>query len=238
MYLFAMDPEARQWHKIAQSVWFDENSYDDIAIDSEALMSTKIGDKTMIQKLRYLEDAPKEVRDNASQLLLRIKVNVMDVISTLEHLNLYDPRHEDLCFNFDLSLFADEVSESHLSDNEDNKLIRIDWLGLEQSTKRKDTSGRITAFLEFEKSMARHVPLLKTSFQETIYLEPLTPTGAVDKEKTHVVPSHFKLKHSQDDVVLLAFSPYSLAKGTCYRLMFNYYPAGQYQSISQMVTPE
>lgn len=46
-------------------------------------MSTKIGDKTMIQKLRYLEDAPKEVLDNASKLLLRLRVNVMDVINTL-----------------------------------------------------------------------------------------------------------------------------------------------------------
>lgn len=48
LYLFALNSETSQWQKIAHSVWFDENSYDDIAIDSEALMSSKIGDKTMI----------------------------------------------------------------------------------------------------------------------------------------------------------------------------------------------
>ena len=85
--------------------------------------------------------------------------------------------------------------------------------------------------------MGRHLPLLKSNFQESIYLEPLTEDGKADKTKTHVTPSHFKLKHSNDDTVVLAFSPYSLEQGTCYRLKFNFIPNGSLQSISQMVLP-
>ena len=88
----------------------------------------------------------------------------MGILDVLKAYDLYNPAHEDVCFNFDLSLFADEVGQNHLSDDENNKLIRIDWQGKEQSHNKFDTNGRINAYLEFEKSMAKHFPKLKTSF--------------------------------------------------------------------------
>jgi len=94
-------------------------------------MSTKIGDKTMIQKLRYLEDVDPALLEQASQLALRIRVNVMDIMRTLKDFALFNPDHEDICFNFDLSFFADEVGVGHLTDDEDNKMIRVDWHGKE-----------------------------------------------------------------------------------------------------------
>ena len=64
-----------------------------------------------------------------------------------------------------------------MNDDENNKLIRVDWQGKEQAAGSYDTSGRISAFCEFEKSLAQHIPHIKTSFQETIYLQPLLPNG-------------------------------------------------------------
>ena len=48
MYLFTFDSITETWAKIAQSHWFDENSYEDVNVDADAEMGTKSGDKTMI----------------------------------------------------------------------------------------------------------------------------------------------------------------------------------------------
>ena len=85
----------------------------------------------------------------------------MDIIDTMKNYGLYNPGHEDLCFNFELSFFADEISQNHLQDDEDNKIIRVDWQGKEQSHGMFDSSGRISAFIECEKSLAHHIPALK-----------------------------------------------------------------------------
>ena len=66
MFLYTYDPKNESWEKIAQSHWFDENSYEDVNVDADAEMSTKIGDKSMITKLRYLEDVAPEILMNAS----------------------------------------------------------------------------------------------------------------------------------------------------------------------------
>lgn len=193
MQMFAED-ETGHWHKIAHSTWFDEHSFEDVEMQADQLMGTKQGDKTMIQKLRYIENVPPEVLNNASKLSLHLKVNVRNVIDALTKHHVYDPRHEEICFNFDLSLFIDEVDAKHMSDNNDNKLMRVDWQGLEQASGMFDTSGRISAFLEFEKSLHSHIPALKQTFQEAIFLQPLLPNGEPDKSKKHIVPTHFKSK--------------------------------------------
>jgi hypothetical protein len=92
-------------------------------------MSTKIGDKTMIHKLRYLEDVSPELLDAASQFMLRIKVNAKEIIDALLKYKLHTPHLDSLCFNFDLQLFVDEIDPIHKQDNEDNKLMRVDWHG-------------------------------------------------------------------------------------------------------------
>lgn len=75
-------------------------------------------------------------------------------------------------------------------------MIRIDWHGKEQASNKFDTSSRINAFIEFEKSLSHHIPLLKSSYQENIWLQPLLRKGGEDTTGTHphVAPSHFKLK--------------------------------------------
>ena len=83
MYLFTQDTENDFWVKIAQSELFDENSLEDVNTDAEAQMSTKIGDKTMIHKLRYLEDVSPDLLTAASQFMLRIKVSTKEIIDAL-----------------------------------------------------------------------------------------------------------------------------------------------------------
>ena len=94
---------------VAKSHWFDENSHEDLQLDADAMMSTKMGDKTMIQKLRFLEDVSPDILENASKLTIKIKLNVMGLLDTLHDYQLYNAATEDVCFNFDLSFFADEV---------------------------------------------------------------------------------------------------------------------------------
>ena len=177
MYMFTLDTSTNKWEKIAQSHWFDEQSFEDVSLDAVADMATKLGDKTMVQKLRYLEDTPRELLENSSTLMLRIKVDTHEIVKALTANELYDPHTENLCFNFDLSFFADEVNPDHVTDEDENKLIRVDWQGREQSAGKFDTNGRLNAFLEFEKSIANHIPALKATFQAGIYLVALDAQG-------------------------------------------------------------
>ena len=104
-----------------------------------------------------MEDVDPKLSENASKIMLRIKVNTIQIVKELQKYNLYDPR-EGLCFNFDFSLFVDDVDiegdVAHLTDNKNNKLIRADWHGKEQAANAFDTSGRINVFLTFEKSLS------------------------------------------------------------------------------------
>ena len=59
----------------------------------------------------------------------------------------------------------------------DNKLIRVDWQGTEQSHMAFDTSHRVTAFLQYEKSLGRDIPNLKSTFERNVYLEEIEPEG-------------------------------------------------------------
>ena len=76
---------------VAKSHWFDENSKEDLQLDADAMMSTKMGDKTMIQKLRFLEDVSPDILENASKLAIKIKLNVMGQLDTLHDYQLYNP---------------------------------------------------------------------------------------------------------------------------------------------------
>ena len=102
-----------------------------------------------------------------------------------------------------MSLFIDEVGTNHLEDEEANKLIRIDWKGLEQSYDRYDTSKRLTALLQFEKSLSHHLPKLKSSFEDMVYLVPLDRNGKMDRHQEHVNASHMKLKVDSDNTLLI-----------------------------------
>ena len=221
MFLFAADPDGN-WHKIAHSELFDENSHDDIGIDADQELGLKLGDQTMIQRLRFVEEVDPAVVENASQLMLRLKVSPKAILDAISHNQLYNPNFESICFNFHMSVFIDEVDVHHMQDGTGNKLIRVDWRGKEQSFGHFDPSGRITAFLEYEKSMADHMPALKSTFHDQMYLQPLDEHGNENPHLPHVQPTHFNPKHDSDDVLIVSWSPYTLQAGVCYKLKFGH----------------
>lgn len=48
MKLFGFDDVSEEWVALASSHWFNENSYEDLSVDADAFMSTKIGDLNMV----------------------------------------------------------------------------------------------------------------------------------------------------------------------------------------------
>ena len=48
MSAYAVDPNTNKMSLVAKSHWFDENSHEDVLLDADSMMSTKMGDKTMI----------------------------------------------------------------------------------------------------------------------------------------------------------------------------------------------
>lgn len=91
MSAYAVDPNTNKMSLVAKSHWFDENSHEDLSLDADAMMSTKMGDKTMIQKLRFLEDVSPDILENASKLAIKIRLNVMGLLDTLHDYQLYNP---------------------------------------------------------------------------------------------------------------------------------------------------
>ena len=109
MKLLGLDEGTGDWHTLAVSHWVNENSFEDVSIDADQMLSTKIGDLSMVQKLRFVEDVPHEVAANASKLILRLKMNGLSVLKALESKNVINLKKDDFCFNFHLSIFIDEV---------------------------------------------------------------------------------------------------------------------------------
>jgi hypothetical protein len=219
--LFALDPTSEDpaYAKIATSHWFDEHSKDDSSsagADNEDLV---VGEKTMVQRLRYLEDDMPDFLGDASQLMLRIKVrpDSQKVVEGLAKYGGVEPEHDSLCFNFDLSFYAHEELEATVNDANMNKLIRVDWVGAQESSGKFDVTKAVTAILEYEKSLAQHAPLISANYAD-IYLQPVTKTGKEENSKKKVNPSSFKLKSSEDSVLMLFFSPFAMEKGQCYQI--------------------
>jgi hypothetical protein len=88
--------------------------------------------------------------------MLRIKMKPwgLKLVSKLRNGGFVDVVTDSLCFNFDFSFYAHEEQEATINDANANKLIRVDWVGPKESSKKFDPSAAITAYLEFEKSMS------------------------------------------------------------------------------------
>jgi len=228
MLLYALEEKgdgSQSWHRMAVSEWVNERRYEDISIDADDTLATTVGELTMVQKMRYVEDFPIEVAQRATTLKLTLRLVGKPVLDLLQLNQLYEPSRDTLCFNFFLSLFIDEISTRHLQDEQSNQMVRVDWQGREQALGEFDTNQRITAFIEFEKSISKHMPQMKMTFEETIFLLPLDKLMKPDKAAKRIPPTHFKTKQGSDDTLVLSFAPYTLEKDRCYKLVFGPDPA-------------
>ena len=177
----------------------------------------------MVQRLRFLDDEVPDFVGDSAELLLRLKLkpDSMRLVNDLARYELFDPRHDHLCFNFDLSFYAHEEIESTINDSSVNKLIRADWVGTQKSSGKFDVTKPITVVLEYEKSLSQHAPVITSNYAD-IYLQPITKKGNDATDKKKVYPSSFKLKNKEDAVLLLFFSADSMEKGQCYQLRFQF----------------
>jgi hypothetical protein len=124
-----------------------------------------------------------------------------------------------MCFSFDLSFYAHEETESAKTEPNMNKLIRVDWAGTQESSGKYDVTKAMTAVLEYEKSLSAHAPTINANYAD-IYLQPVSRQGKDETSKKAVNPAHFKLKSSEDSVMMLQFPAHSMEKGQCYHLRF------------------
>ena len=68
-----------------------------------------------------------------------------------------------------------------------NKLIRVDWVGTQESSGKFDATKSMTAVLEYEKSLAQHAPMITANYAD-IYLQPVTKLGKDETSKKKVNP--------------------------------------------------
>ena len=161
------------------------------------------------------------------------------VLQILEHNNVINIKKDNYCFNFHLSLFIDEIGQSHLFDESSNELIRVDWQGKEQGTNTFDPSKRVFAFLEFEKSMSHHLPHIKSSYQSPLELVAIDHNMNRLPGVKPIPAAHIIVKHDSDDTLVVSWSPHTLEKNVCYKLMFNSNTGrGPDTGLSSMLRPE
>lgn len=85
MRMMTLDKSTGNWIKVGKSQWVNQDRFEDISNDAFDELSTKIGDQSMVQKLRYYEDVPPEILETASHLMLQIQIKAMPIIDALSH---------------------------------------------------------------------------------------------------------------------------------------------------------
>ena len=103
--LFAKDPRGSSYSKIAQSYWFNEHSEDDLSTGTPDIENLKVGERSMVQRLRFLEDELPDYIQESAQLMLRIKMKPwgLKLVNKLKNGGFVDTDVDNLCFNFDFS---------------------------------------------------------------------------------------------------------------------------------------
>ena len=115
-------------------------------------------------------------------------------------------------------MFAHEEGAVGSAGYKKNALVRVDWVGKEQTANKFDVNDRLIAYMEFEKSLNHHLPKIKSSFQEILYLEPVDIHGNKIGSLGHVKPEFARAKKDEDNVLVLSFKPNSLHPATNYVL--------------------
>ena len=135
------------------------------------------------------------------------------------------------CFTFDLSIRISEVQFNETNytpdtDPTENELVRIDWSN-KLSDQLFDPRSKLSVFLQFKESMKEEYKTLK--FTPFVYLFPvdeknkgtaLKAFGENDFEK-RIYPETIRLSTIDKSSLVLTFLHNTLAKGTCYQLVFD-----------------
>jgi hypothetical protein len=132
----------------------------------------------------------------------------------------------EVCHNLELSVRA----ELRTGENEDgsaimgpSRLVRVRWEGNQVDGGHYDPAARLTATLEFDRSMKGAFQLLKASAWASLAPEkPTASGGAAAKTAAHAaMPTLKKLSTSDPSSILLQFPAGSLVGGWCHRLVLS-----------------
>ena len=93
-------------------------------------------------------------------------------------------------------------------------------------------NDKIVAFMEFERGLGRHMPKLKQSFRDILYLEPIDENGKRINLLKTVKPTYIRLKSDESNVLVVDFEPNSLQASQCYMLKIG--DIGQHDGIDKM----
>jgi hypothetical protein len=173
-----------------------------------------------VQRLKRLDragDLAEDVDVKGAVLRLRFPPSSIHLVD-----DLIDQGHlgtRELCHTFQLSIRA----ESRPGENEGgedpmgpSRLLRVRWVGDEASAGLFDHSKRVTAVLEFDRSMKAAFKILKTTgFANLVAAEPHVSAKQAGSAPDPVAPAAVRLSADDPSVITLEFPGGSLARGWC-----------------------
>lgn len=187
------------------------------------------------QRLKLLdreEDLAEDVNVDHAVLRIRYPPSSIHLVDELVDQGLL--HDQEACHTFELSIRAElrsGVNEAGESAVGPSRLLRVRWqgdevaaVGSEGAQSRFDPAGRVTAVLEFDRSMAEAFKLLKQSaFAVLTPNLDKPPAGATKSKKAPraVAAPTSRLSQSDPSMLLLKFPGGSLARGWCYTLEFS-----------------
>ena len=88
--------------------------------------------------------------------------------------------------------------------------------------------------------MSHHLPHIKTGYMSPLELVAIDHNMNRIANMKPIPAAHIMIKHDSDDTLVVSWSPHTLEKGVCYKLMFNADKGrgGVDTGLSSMLQPE
>jgi len=153
-------------------------------------------------------------------LRLRLPASALELLQTLKDGGHLAAGHE-ICHNFQLSVRAEKRGGGHAAGAEltgPSRLVRVRWDGEQVDTGVYDPRSRLTASLEFDRSMHGAYQALKTTEWASLVPEKAEGAGSTRAAPDVVRPSVKKLSAVDPSTIILQFPAGTLASGWCHRL--------------------
>ena len=191
-----------------------------------------------VHRLKLLEregELADDINLSGAVLRLRLPRSSVDIQDTLQEQGLVERGHE-LCHNFYLSVRAEKRAPDHdlgTIFETPARLMRVRWEGSALESGLFDPRSRITAFLEFDRSMKGADHLLKTGEWAV-----LVPDGAQPGHSERVSPISKKLSETDSSTLILDFAADTLSFGSCHKLLLSGGGAGMPDFDTQLLAED
>ena len=179
--------------------------------------------KHYVQRLKLVEKEGdlshnSETKFDRAVLRLKMPATALELVHTLNHEGLFGKG--EICHNFQLWIRAEKLDgegPTHTHGGE-AKLVRVRWEGYEVDPGLFDPRHKLTAALEFDRSMKGAHQLLKGSNWVSLVPHNKNENDTDRVAPDSVVPPAKRLNPDDVSTILLDFSPGTLARGWCQQL--------------------